>query len=71
MLFVIRVCLNLIVSRELIHKGHPFKPTHVVNHGICDWKGELIFRTRLIQITEINANSDLSILLGDEDDISH
>jgi len=71
MLLVIMVHLNLIVSRESVHEGHPFKPTRVVDHDIRDWKGELIFRTCLIQITKINANSDLRILLSDGDDISH
>ena len=44
MLFIIRVHLDLIVSRESIHEGHPFKPTRVVDHDICNWKGEFIFR---------------------------
>ena len=45
---IIKVHLNLIVSRESIHERHPFKPTHVVYHDIRDWKGELIFRACLI-----------------------
>ena len=44
---------------------------HMSSIIIRDWKGELIFRTRLIKITEINANSNLPILLGDGDDIGY
>jgi len=48
MLLIVRVHFNLIVPRESVHKRHPFKPTSIVYHDICDWKGELIFRTCLI-----------------------
>ena len=68
---IVRVHFNLIVPRESVHERHPFKPTHVVYHDIHDWKRELIFRIRLIQITKINADSDLPILLSDGDDIGY
>ena len=71
MLLIVKVHFNLIVPRESIHERHPFKLTHIFYHDIRDWKGELIFRSRLILITKINANSDLPIFLDNGDDIGY
>jgi len=71
MLLIVRVHLDLIVSRESIHERHPFKPARIVDHDIHDRKREFIFKTSFILITKINANPDLTILLGDGDNISY
>jgi len=71
MLFIFRIHFDLIVSRRYIHKRHPLETAHVVNHDIHDRERELIFGTSIIQITEVNADLDLSILLGDGNDVGY
>jgi len=71
MLFIVRIHLNLIISRESIRERYSFEPAPVVDHDIRDWKGKLIYRTHLICIIKINTNPDLPILHGKGDDIGY
>ena len=63
MLFIIRVQLDLIVSREPIHEGHSFKPTRIVNHNISDGQWKLILRTGGVEITVIDTNLNFPFFL--------
>lgn len=42
----------------------------IVCHDICDVERELVLRASVIEIMEDDTDSDLTVLLGDEDDIS-
>lgn len=69
MFLIIGVHPDLIAARESVHERHTFKPTHIFNHGICDWEQKLFFGKSLIEIVEVNTNLDLSILPSDKDDV--
>jgi len=62
MLLIFWIHLDLIISREAVHKGHPLKIVHIINHDIRDWERELVFRTSSVQIAKDYTNPDLSIL---------
>jgi len=62
MLFVIRVRLDLFVPREVIHKGHPFEATCVVNHDVSDGQRRFL-RIGCVEITKVDADPDFSVLL--------
>src|ERR1044072_2538924 len=55
---------DLIVTGETIHEGENFVLSGVVNQNINMRKWEIIFRTRLVQISVIHTHSYLAILLG-------
>ena len=69
MLLILLIHLDLVIPGEAVHEGHPLEPARIVNHDVHDWERELIFRTRRIQIAEINADSNLPIFLGNGDDV--
>jgi len=60
----------LIISREAVHKGHLLETARIVNHDIRDWEREIVFGTSGVQIAKVNADSDLFVLLGDENDVA-
>src|SRR5262249_34445057 len=62
---------DLIVSRKSIHKGQHLIPCGVVDQDINVRKWEVVLRTGLIQISEVNTNADLPILLDYRDYIGH
>ena len=70
-LFIFMVHLYLIISWEAIHERHPLRTACIINHNIHDREREFVFRATNIQIMVVDANPDLSILFGNENDISH
>src|SRR5438270_3807294 len=66
---VIRVHFDLIVPGESIHEGHTLIAGHVVHHDIGDGQRELILRTCVVEVAEVDADADCSVLLSDGDDI--
>ena len=71
MLLVIWVHLDLIVPRKTIHEGYPFEARHVVNHDISDGQRKFVLRTGCVEITKVDANFDLFVLLEHKDNISN
>lgn len=71
MLLIIQMHLDFVASRESVHKRHAFIPTCVFDHDIRNRLWVLILRTSLIQVSKIDADSDLPILVGNQDDVGH
>ena len=61
----------MIVSGEAVLYGHPLETARVVNHDIRDREREFVFETSGIQIAEVNADPDLPVLLGDENNVGY
>src|SRR3954468_289504 len=55
---VIRVHFDLIVPGESIHEGHPLIAGGVVYHDIGDGQWELILRTCVVELAEVDADAD-------------
>ena len=55
--------LYLIVSGKAIHKRKYLATRTFIQDLIYKWCGEIIFRTGMIQVTEISRYVDLSLLL--------
>src|SRR3954465_11404338 len=55
---VIQVHFDLIVPGESIHKGHPLIASGVVHHDIGDGQRELILRTCVVEVAEVDADAD-------------
>ena len=55
--------LNLIIPRKSIHKGEHLVTRTLIQNMIYKWCGEVILRTGTIQIMEISAYADHSLLL--------
>ena len=51
--------------------GHPFKSIGIDNHDIGDGEWEFVFRTGCIEITVVDANPYLPILLEDGDNVGY
>src|SRR5436190_2681309 len=66
---VIRVHFDLIVPGESIHEGHPLIAGGVVHHDISDGERELILWTCVVEVAEIDADTDQPILLCDGYDV--
>ena len=71
MLLVFWIYLDLIISGEAIHDGHPLETACIVNYDFRDRERELIFGTSSVQIAKVYTNLDLPVLLGDRNDIYH
>jgi len=50
--------------KKFVHEGHPLEIARIIDHNIYDQERKFIFGTCSIQIAEVDANLDLSILLG-------
>ena len=55
--------LDLIVSGKAGHKGKYLASRTLIQNLINKWCGEIILRTGTIQVTEISAYTDRSLLL--------
>ena len=55
--------LDLVISRESVHKGKDFISRTVIQYLINEWHGIIVFRTCLVQIPKISANMNFAILL--------
>ena len=71
MLLIFWIHLDLIIFGEVVHKGHPLETAHIVNYDIPDRERKLVFRTSGVQIAEVYTNSDLSILVREENNVDN
>ena len=55
--------LDLIVSRKAIHKGKYLTSRTLIQNLINKWCGKIILRTGTLQVMEISAYTDRSLLL--------
>src|SRR3954464_5121366 len=55
---VVQVYLDLVVPGESIHEGHPLIAGDVVHHNIGDRQWELILRTGVVKVVEVDADAD-------------
>ena len=62
-MLVLRFNLYLIITGKAIHKGKDLATHTLIQNLINKWCGEIILRTDTIQITEISAYMDRSLLL--------
>jgi len=71
MLLVFWIHFDLIISGEAIHEGYPLEFACIVCHDIRDREREHVFGTSGVQITKVDADSDLFVLLGDRNDVGY
>ena len=64
-LLIFGLDLDLVIVRESIHKGEDFISRTVINYLINERHGIIVFRTCLVQISKISANSNFVVLLVD------
>ena len=62
-MLVMRFNLYLIIPRKVIREGEHLATRTLIQNLINKWCGEVILRTGTVQITEINAYADRSLLL--------
>ena len=62
-MLVLRFNLYLIISRKAIHKGKNLATHTLIQNLINKWCGEIVLKTGMIQIMEINTYVDRSLLL--------
>ena len=55
---------NLVITREPIHKWKGFLTYSNINQDFCQGERKIILWTRLVEITKVNTNANLSILLS-------
>ena len=55
--------LYLIISGKAVHEGKNLATHTLIQNLINKWCGEIVLRTGMIQITEINTYADSSLLL--------
>ena len=63
LMLVLRFDLYLIVSGKSIHKGKYLASRTLIQNLINKWCGKIILRTGTIQVMEISAYTDSSLLL--------
>lgn len=63
LMLIFKLDLDLIITRESIHKGEYFIPSAIIQDLINEWCRIVIFRTRFIQILKISRDSYFSFLL--------
>lgn len=71
MFCVIREHFDLVIARKLVHEGHSFETTCIVDHYVRDWEWKVVLWTSQVTVPEVYADSDLSIRLGDGNNISY
>ena len=69
--FVFFSHIDLIVTRESIHKGEEHVGRGVINQGIDVWQGRIILRAGLIQISIIDAHAYFPIFLWQENNVGN
>ena len=62
-MLVLRFDLYLIVSGKAVHKGKYLASCTLIQNLIDKWCGKIIFRMGMIQVTEISACTNRSLLL--------
>ena len=62
-MLVLRFNLYLIIAKKSIHKGTNLATCTLIQNMINKWCGETVLRIGTIQIMEINAYVDRSLLL--------
>ena len=63
LMLVLGFDLYLVVSIKVIHKGKYLASRTLIQNMINKWCGKIIFRIGTIQVTEISAYVDRSLLL--------
>ena len=63
LMLVLKFDLYLIVSRKAVHKIKYLASRTLIQDLIDKWCGKIIFKTDTIQVTEISAYADRSLLL--------
>ena len=71
MLLVFWIYLDLIISGEAIHDGHPLETACIVNYDFRDRERELIFGTSSVQIVKVYTNLNLFVLLEDGNNVAY
>lgn len=69
MLLIVGIHPDLMVTQKTIHERHAFITTCIINHDVGDGEMKLVLGTCLIEISEVDADPDLPILLDDRDNI--
>ena len=62
---VLRFDLDLVIARETIHERKGFTTSALINDLVDEWGWIIIFRTCLIQITEIGTDMDRALFFID------
>ena len=62
-MLVLRFNLYLIISEKSVHQGEHLTTRTLIQNMIYKWCGEVILRTSTIQIMEISAYANCSLLL--------
>ena len=62
-MLVLRFNLYMIIPKKSIHKGKNLATHTLIQNMINKWCGEIVLRTGTIQIVEISAYADRSLLL--------
>ena len=62
-MLVLRFNMDLIILGKAVHEGEHLATRTLIQNLIYKWCGEFILRTGTIQITEISAYADRSLLL--------
>ena len=65
LVLIFRLDLDLVILEESIHKGEDFISRTVIQYLINEQCGIIFFRTCLVQISKISANSNFAFLLVD------
>ena len=63
LMLVLMFNLYLIILRKAVHKGKNLATCTLIQNLINKWCGEIVFRTSTIQVTEISAYTDFSLVL--------
>ena len=63
--------LDLIISGKAVHKGEHLATRTLIQNLIYKWCGEVVLRTGTIQIMEISAYADRSLLLINQNEVSN
>ena len=63
LVLVLRFNMDLIIPEKAVQKGEHLATCTLIQNMIYKWCGEVILRTGTIQIAEISAYSDCSLLL--------
>ena len=63
LVLIFRLDLDLIIPKESIHKGEDFISTAIIQDLINEWRGIIVFRTCLMQISKISIDAYFSFLL--------
>ena len=68
-MLVLRFSLYLIVSEKATHKGKNLATHTLIENIINKWCGEIVLRIGMIQITEVSAYADHSLLLVQRNEV--